>query len=88
MNMVGRRFRSREGRSQLRGVVRGTAAHNELVTLSVGSIERQQGSVWNSVPDFEYQGREDITSIWRAANGRISIDIMYIGSIVIFPPEM
>lgn len=87
MDVVGRRFRSREGQSQLRGVVRSTAIHEGLVTVSVGAIQRQQGSAWDPLPDFEYKGREDLTSVWRDANGRIAIDIMHIGSIVIFPPD-
>lgn len=86
MDTAGRRFRSREGRSQLRGIVRGTAIHEGLLTVSVGSIQRQQGPAWNALSDFEYQGREDITSIWRDANGRVAIDIMHIASIVILPP--
>lgn len=86
MDMVGRRFRSREGQSQLRGIVRGTAIHEGLITVSVGSVQRRQGSAWNALPDFEYQGRENITSIWGADNGRVAIDIMHIASIVILPP--
>lgn len=87
MDVVGRRFRSREGRSQLRGIVRGTVLHESLVTISVGSVQRQKGTAWNPLPDFDYNGSADITSIWRTANGRIMIDIFHIGSIAIFPPD-
>jgi hypothetical protein len=41
-----------------------------------------------STPDLEYQGREDITSIWLDASGRISVEIMHVGGIVIFPADV
>ncbi|MEZ5957686.1 MAG: hypothetical protein R3C27_10815 [Hyphomonadaceae bacterium] len=86
MDLIGRRFQSREGRSQLRGAVCGAALHESFVTISVGSVQRQQGAAWNPLPDFDYKGSADTMSIWRAANGRVEIDIMNIGSIIIFPP--
>ena len=85
MDIAGRRFRSREGRSQLRGIVRGARFDDGRVSVSVGAVEQQRGRAWVPFPDFDYQGRADITGIWREADGRISIEIMHVARIVIFP---
>ena len=84
--VAGRYFRSREGRSQFRGTVRGTRLDDERITISVGSVERQQGSAWAPFPDFDYQGKVDLTGIWRETDGRISIDIVQMARITIYPP--
>jgi len=85
LDLAGRRFRAREGRRRLRGVVRASNVCGDLVTIAVGDVEVQDGSAWTAFADFDYAGREEITSIRRQADGALSISILYIGAIEIFP---
>jgi hypothetical protein len=85
LDLAGRRFRSREGRVHRRGAVLHTALQNDILTVSVGDVEQRDADAWRPAEPFTYQSRRDITSIFRHADGRLSLDIMHIGSLDILP---
>jgi hypothetical protein len=83
LDLAGRAFRAREGRTQFRGTVRATALEGDYAVVYVEHAERRDREEWAPAADFDYRGRRDVTTIFREPNGDISLEIMYVGALTI-----
>lgn len=85
--MAGRRFAAVEGGVRTRGVIEAATFEGNFVCLKVSEVERfdRYGETWKPREDFAYHGRRDITNLSSASDGGYNLDIMYIGSVHIFP---
>lgn len=88
LDLSGRAFRAREGRTSLCGKVVKTSFDGTYARIEVCDVVRKRfdEAEWSSVDDFSaYEGHSDITSVWREPDDSVKISITYIGQVIILP---
>lgn len=89
LNLRGRAFRAREGRTAIRGWVVGSSYDGTYSRIEVTDVERKRkdDTEWSKVDGFDaYVGHDDITSVWTQPDGSLRVSITYIGQVTILPP--
>ncbi|MEQ1818781.1 MAG: hypothetical protein ABL871_09230 [Terricaulis sp.] len=88
LDLSGRAFRAREGRTHVRGWVVNTSFDGTYARVKVRDVlrKRAQDTEWSTVDDFSaYEGHCDITSVWLEPDDSVNISITYIGQVTILP---
>jgi hypothetical protein len=89
LDLCGRAFRAREGRTSLRGWVTKTSFDGTYARIEVSDVQRkgEDDAEWFKVNGFDaYVGHDDITSVRANADGSVRVSITYIGQVQILPP--